>query len=282
MISKSLLNLLAPAVLIAAVLATGCRNKNTDGAPSGAEERTTVSAAAQVEDLSPGASVAGSNEPRGGAAAVHDPANPPIDCPLRNQGVDSAHMRPFEEVEEYIAFLERSDRARWQRPDQVIAALDLDGSETIFDLGAGSGYFAFRFANALPRGRVIAADTEAEMIRHIHHTAMTEGVTNIEARLIQPASPDVPREADVVFICDVLHHVSGREAWLSSIATAMRSGARLVLIEFKEGDLPEGPPESVKIPRDRLVELVTGAGLVLASERADLLPYQTFLVFQKP
>ena len=213
---------------------------------------------------------------------MHDPANPPIDCPLRNQGVDSAHMRPFEEVEEYIAFLERSDRARWQRPDQVIAALDLDGSETIFDLGAGSGYFAFRFANALPRGRVIAADTEAEMIRHIHHTAMTEGVTNIEARLIQPASPDVPREADVVFICDVLHHVSGREAWLSSIATAMRSGARLVLIEFKEGDLPEGPPESVKIPRDRLVELVTGAGLVLASERADLLPYQTFLVFQKP
>ena len=85
-----------------------------------------------------------------------------------------------------------------------------------------------------------------------------------------------------MFICDVLHHVSGREAWLSTIATAMRSGATLVLIEFKEGDLPEGPPESVKIPRNRLVQLVTGAGFVLSSERADLLPYQTFLVFRKP
>jgi len=27
---------------------------------------------------------------------------------------------------------------------------------------------------------------------------------------------------------------------------------------------------------------VTKAGLVLSSERADLLPYQTFLVFRKP
>jgi hypothetical protein len=42
---------------------------------------------------------------------------PPIDCPLRKQGVDPTHLRPFEEVEKYIAFLEREDRAGWQKPD---------------------------------------------------------------------------------------------------------------------------------------------------------------------
>jgi hypothetical protein len=31
-----------------------------------------------------------------------------------------------------------------------------------------------------------------------------------------------------------------------------------------------------------MIKLVTDAGLTLASERADLLPYQTFLVFQRP
>ena len=191
-------------------------------------------------------------------------------------------MRPFEDVASYIAFLERPDRAAWQRPDDVVAALGLQGTENVFDLGAGSGYFAFRFAKALPSGRVIAADTEAEMVRHVHHKAMTEGVQNLEARLIQPADPSIPNDADIVFVCDVLHHVPDRPAWLSKIVTGMRSGARLVLIEFKEGDLPEGPPESVKIPREQLVDLVTKAGLVLVSERADLLPYQTFLVFRKP
>jgi SAM-dependent methyltransferase len=213
---------------------------------------------------------------------AHDPAHPPIDCPLRKQGIDPSHLRPFEDVEKYIAFLERSDRAGWQKPDQVVSALGLTGGETIVDLGAGSGYFAFRFAKALPRGRVIAADIEPEMIRHIHHKAMTDGVTNIEARLIQADAPSVPAGVDLVFVCDVLHHVSDRPAWLSKITKAMPSDARLVLIEFKEGDLPEGPPESMKIPRSELVKLVTDAGLVLAAEHAKLLPYQTFLVFRKP
>ncbi len=216
------------------------------------------------------------------AAKAHDPDHPPIDCPLRKQGLDPSHMRPFEDVEKYIAFLDREDRDAWQKPDEVIAALGLTGSETVVDLGAGSGYFAFRFAKALPRGKVIAADIEPEMIRHIHHKAMSDGVGNVEARLISASDPSVPDGVDVVFVCDVLHHVSDRPAWLKAIAEAMPTGARLVLIEFKEGPLPEGPPEGTKIPRRKLVELVTDAGLRLATEHAELLPYQTFLVFEKP
>jgi len=72
--------------------------------------------------------------------AAHDPSHPPIDCPLRKQGVDPAHLRPFEDTAQYIAFLERPDRATWQKPDAVVAALGLTGKETIVDIGAGSGY----------------------------------------------------------------------------------------------------------------------------------------------
>jgi SAM-dependent methyltransferase len=226
--------------------------------------------------------ISSASEPPETPPPAHDPTTPPIDCPLRKQGVDPAQLRPFEDVESYIAFLDRADRAAWQKPDEVIAALDLRGTETVMDLGAGSGYFAFRLAKALPRGRVIAADIEPEMIRHIHHKVMTENVRNIEAKLIEPADPTPPDGVDLVFVCDVLHHVTDRPTWLAKITHAMQSGAELVLIEFKEGDLLEGPPESVKIPRDDLVALVTQAGLVLASEQADLLPYQTFLVFRKP
>ena len=51
--------------------------------------------------------------------------------------------------------------------------------------------------------------------------------------------------------------------------------------EFKQGKLPEGPPEAVKLSRAQLVTLATGAGLVLDSGKPNLLPYQTFLVFRK-
>jgi ubiquinone/menaquinone biosynthesis C-methylase UbiE len=230
----------------------------------------------------PPAAAAPAGQRTDSSLAIHDPSHPPIDCPLREAGIDPAHMRPFEDAEKYVAFLERADRAGWQKPDAVVAALGLRGGETVVDLGAGSGYFAFRLAKALPHGKVIAADTEAEMVRHIHHKAMTEGVHNVQPVLIQPAAPNIPAEADLVFVCDVLHHVADRAAWLSKLVSEMKVGARLVLIEFKEGHLPEGPPESAKITRAQTLELVTKAGLTLASERADLLPYQTFLVFRKP
>jgi SAM-dependent methyltransferase len=216
------------------------------------------------------------------APVVHNLSDPSIDCPLRKQGIDPKHLRPFDDAEKYIAFLDRPDRAVWQKPDEVVTALGLNGGETVVDLGAGSGFFTFPLAGALPHGKVVALDTEPEMIRHIHHKTMTGGASNIEAAIIQGDDPGIPSNADLVFVCDVLHHVSDRAAWLRKMVTEMKSGSKLVLIEFKEGDLPEGPPEDVKIPREQLVDLVTGAGFVLDSEKPNLLPYQTFLVFRKP
>ena len=52
-------------------------------------------------------------------------------------------------------------------------------------------------------------------------------------------------------------------------------------MEFKEGDLPEGPPASLKLPRDEVVRMVSGAGFALSSESATLLPYQYVLTFKK-
>jgi ubiquinone/menaquinone biosynthesis C-methylase UbiE len=152
----------------------------------------------------------------------------------------------------------------------------------VVDVGAGSGYFTFRFAKALPKGRVVATDIDPEMIRHIHHKVLIEGVVNVEAVLADPKDPRVDPRADVVFVADVLHHVDGREAWLAKIFSEMKAGARLVLIEFKEGKLPQGPPESVKIPKAQLTAMVRTAGFVSRADDPRLLPYQTFLVFEKP
>jgi SAM-dependent methyltransferase len=219
----------------------------------------------------------------GPARGEEAPADtPPVDCPLAKHGVHPGDLRPFKDVEKYIAFLERPERAKWQRPDAVIAALRLGGDETVVDVGAGSGYFSFRFARAVPRGKVVAIDIEPEMVRHIHHQATSEKIANVEAALGKPDDPGIPSGADLVFVCDVLHHVPDAAAWLGKVANGMKSGARFVLIEFKQGKLPQGPPEKLKIPRAKLLSLATFAGLVLDTEKPKLLPHQTFMVFRKP
>ena len=215
-------------------------------------------------------------------APVLDAGQPAIECPLAKQGVHPADLRPFKDTEKYIAFLERPERAKWQRPDAVIAALGLTGDEAVVDVGAGSGYFSFRLARALPRGSVVATDIQPEMVRHMHHKAMTDGVQNLHVVLGQAEDPGIPATADLVFLCDVLHHVPNQPLWLGKLVREMKAGARLALVEFKEGKLPQGPPENLKLPRAKLMELTKNAGLALVVEKPDLLPYQTFLVFRKP
>jgi len=217
--------------------------------------------------------------------AAHDPALAPIDCPLRKAHGQQPGVqhKPFQDVAEYIRFLEREDRAAWQKPDEVVAALKLAGDEIVVDFGAGSGYFTFRLAKALPRGRVVALDVEADMVTHLQKRAAAEKVGNVTAQRVAPdADPAFPTGTGLVFVADVLHHVPRRDAWLKKVASSLGQGARLALIEFRMGELPAGPPDAMKISRAELMRLATDAGLVLAEDHAKLLPYQEFLVFRKP
>jgi arsenite methyltransferase len=208
-------------------------------------------------------------------------AEVPINCPLMKQGINAHDMKPFEEVSQYIEFLERKDRNVWQKPDEIVSSLQLRGNETVADVGAGSGYFSFRFSQALPEGKLIAIDTEPEMLRYIYHKATSLGIKNIEVILASYEDPKLPEKADIVFICDVLHHVKQRTEWLSKLHSEMGKGAKLVLIEFKEGDLPEGPPENLKISGEEMQSLVGKAGFRLMKADSKFLPYQNYFLFEK-
>ncbi|GJM25270.1 MAG: hypothetical protein DHS20C16_16850 [Phycisphaerae bacterium] len=210
----------------------------------------------------------------------HSNSHPPIDCPMHDRK-SGHHHRPFKSVEEYIAHLDREERDQWQKPDAVVSALKLNGTETLADVGAGSGYFSFRFAKALPNGKVVALDIEPEMIAHMNKRAVEEEIENFTAVVSSPDDPKVPSSADWVFICDVLHHVSEPEAWLSRLGGQLRSGAKVAIIEFKQGELPIGPPEWMKISPERFVELMEGTGFAMTSRNDDLLPYQHLFVFTR-
>ena len=213
---------------------------------------------------------------------VHDPTNPPIDCPLRKQGLDPTQMKPFEQMEAYIQFLDREDRKIWQKPDEVVEAMQLKGTERVLDLGAGSGYFSFPIAQKLTSGHLFAADVEPEMIRHIHHTSMLNGIQNIEVLLIDAQKPQIPENIDIVFLCDVMHHIANPVDWMTGIVKQLPNGAQFHIIEFKQGDIPNGPPESAKVSPEKLLEITKSSGLELTRQITDLLPYQNYYIFTKP
>ena len=261
------------------LLATACapkpENQPADQAPQVQQEQPPTAAENATADAPK------APEAEHHAGMVHDPSNPPVDCPLRKQGIDPTQMKPFEQIEAYIQFLDREDRKIWQKPEEVVEAMQLKGSERVLDLGAGSGYFSFPISKKLASGRLFAADVEPEMIRHIHHNAMLKGIQNIEVKLIDPKAPQIPENIDVVFMCDVMHHIADPVEWMTGIVKQLPSGAQFHIIEFKHGDIPNGPPESAKIAPEKLLEIAKSSGLELDREVNDLLPYQIYYIFKK-
>lgn len=186
----------------------------------------------------------------------------------------TAHQHhPPQSATEYAKVLEDPERDDWQKPDEVIAALKLTGQETVADIGSGTGYFANRLAQH--SRRVFAVDVDAKLLEMSLKTA-PRNVTPVLASLDDPRLPD--GESDLIFFCDVLHHIDNRGAYLEKIRRALKPGGRVVAIDFHKKPLKIGPPPGMKIERAELVREFERAGFRLVDEQG-FLPYQYFVVF---
>lgn len=180
---------------------------------------------------------------------------------------------PPASAEEYARVLEDPARDEWQNPQAVIQALLLRPGEAIADIGAGSGYFARRFARL--GGKVYAVDIDEGLLAILRKNAPANLVTILAA----PDDPNLPEKSvDTIFFCDVLHHIENRAAYLPKLRKALKPGGRVVDIDFYKRPLPLGPPESMKLSEEQVIAEFAAAGFRL-TKRLDLLPYQYFLEF---
>ena len=176
---------------------------------------------------------------------------------------------------EYAKVLEDPSRDEWQKPHDVVMALNLKPTDTIADIGAGTGYFARRFTHRA--GMVYAVDIDRELLA----IAEKDAPANLKTVLATPDDPRLPEHSvDVIFFCDVLHHIENRAAYYPKLAKALKPGGLIVVIEFHQKELPIGPPPSMKLADQEVIAEFQKAGFAL-NKRLDFLPYQYFLFFEK-
>jgi ubiquinone/menaquinone biosynthesis C-methylase UbiE/broad specificity phosphatase PhoE len=180
----------------------------------------------------------------------------------------------------YIALLEDPQRDAWQKPDEVVRALQLHAGDSVADIGAGSGYFTLRLADAVgAAGRVYAVDIGEDMLRHLEQRVRQAGLSTVEVIAARPDDPLLPPgSVDLVFICDTWHHIDDRPRYLATLARALKPGGRIAIVDFHRRELPVGPPPSMKLAREQVVAEFAAAGYRLAEEHR-VLEYQYFLVF---
>ena len=135
------------------------------------------------------------------SAQQHEPQSKP----------DHMHHR-FDDPERYAKSFDEPARDSWQMPARVIDALALSPNASVADIGAGTGYFSIRLAEAAPGATVYAVDVEPSMLAHIRKPEVGKGLKNVVTVQASSTSPNLPSAVGLVIIVDTYHHLPNRPA----------------------------------------------------------------------
>lgn len=194
---------------------------------------------------------------------------------------DQQMHRLHSDPKAYIGSLEDPKRDAYQKPHEVLTALNIKPGEIIADIGAGSGYFTFRLSHFVgDKGKVYAVDVSPDMILHINRRIRELKVNNVISILADPDDPLLAdRSVNRFFFSDSWHHIENRTKYLSLMKRMLKPGGEVVMIDFhKKKEIPLGPPFELRIAREDVIKQMENNGFRLAKEHT-FLPYQYFLIF---
>ncbi len=190
--------------------------------------------------------------------------------------IEKMHQDP----KAYIAMLENPQRDAEQKPEEVLKALAIKPGEAIADIGAGSGYFAFKFARPVgDGGHVYAVDINSDMILFMNRKIRDMKLKNVSTILSAPDDPlIIDGSVNRFFVCNTWHHVQNRIGYLGLIKKALKPGGQIIVMDYKKEQLPVGPPPEMKMAREEVLKEMEAGGFKLEKEYT-FLPYQYFLIF---
>jgi ubiquinone/menaquinone biosynthesis C-methylase UbiE len=182
---------------------------------------------------------------------------------------------------EGAGWLERSGRDAEEQPQKVITALQLKPTDVVADIGAGTGYFSFRIAPHVPKGKVYAVDVQPEMIEILNYFKAEKNISNVEPILSSVTSPNLPRNGvDLALMVDVYHEFEFPHEMMSAIATSVKPGGRIVLVEYR-GENPFVMIKPLHKMTQRQVKKEMQAIGLTYLETVNSLPQQHVMIFQK-
>ena len=178
-------------------------------------------------------------------------------------------------------WLERPERESEENVSQAIENMNIQPGERIADIGAGSGYYAFRMARQVPEGKVFAVDLQPEMLEIMRRKIAREGIENVELVRGSETSPDLPANSvDLVIMVDVYHELSHPREVMQEVVKALKPDGRFVLLEYRMED-PTVPIKRLhKMWEEQAVKEMRAVGLRLR-ENIGNLPWQHCMVFVK-
>ena len=123
---------------------------------------------------------------------------------------------------------------------ELIQSIAWRGDETVVDAGCGTGVLTKALAERIPRGRVLAFDSDAAMIAKARETLAAEiaaGRAEVRQAGVYDFAPAEAEKADLLFSNAVFHWVPDHARLWRAVAGWMMPGGRLVAQYGGQGNL---------------------------------------------
>lgn len=180
-----------------------------------------------------------------------------------------------------LPWLDRNSRPQEEHTQLAIDKIELPPTAVIADIGAGTGYYTFKLAPKVPKGKVYAVEIQDEMIAAINNRKKQLNNTNVEVVKGSSTSPNLPANSiDLVVMVDVYHELEYPVEMLQSIKKSLKKDGKILLIEYKGEDPAVAIRPLHKTTVAQLNKELGANGFTLEYD-GEFMPIQHFLLYKK-
>ncbi|MDP3836654.1 MAG: class I SAM-dependent methyltransferase [bacterium] len=168
----------------------------------------------------------------------------------------------------------------------ILNKITISENHHVAELGCGNfGYFVFPTAKLIGAGgRLYAVDILKTTLEEIRKRALLENLQQIETVWsnleIFKGTKIESSSLDRVLLINVIHQSSKRVEILREAVRMLKSGGKMLIVEWKASDNPFGPSGDKRVSKDALKQAAPKLGLVLETE-FEAGTYHYGLIFHK-
>lgn len=178
-------------------------------------------------------------------------------------------------------WLERSDRQQEENAELAISRLPVTVNSHVADIGAGTGYYTFRIAPKISRGKLYAVEVQDEFITSLEKRKSERKLSNVTVVKGSSKSPNLPDSSiDLAIMVDVYHELKYPQEMLRAIYKALKKGGKLLLLEYRAEDPAIPIKELHKLSVAQANKELSANGFKLFKQEK-FLPIQHFLLYEK-